>query len=133
MTRSLRLRLFAAATLSVAVALLVAGFALVHLFERHVTRHYDTELQSYLRQLIAAVEIGDDGRISLNRQLEDARFGEPLSGLYWQIEEDKTGFVLGSRSLWDAHIPLPKDALAQGAVDSHVLAGPKGAPVRVMG
>lgn len=131
MTRSLRLRLFAAATFCVAVALLVAGFTLVQLFERHVTRHYDTELQSYLRQLIAAVEIGDDGRITLNRQLEDARFGEPLSGLYWQIEEDKTGFVLGSRSLWDAHIPLPKDALAQGAVDSHVLAGPKGAPVRV--
>lgn len=131
MMRSLRLRLFAAATLSVAVALLVAGFMLVQLFERHVTRHYDTELQSYLRQLIAAVEIGDDGKVTLNRQLEDARFGEPLSGLYWQIEEDRTGFVLGSRSLWDAHIPLPKDALTPGAVDSHLLAGPKGAPVRV--
>ncbi len=131
MLRSLRLRLFAAATVSVAIALAVAGVLLTQLFERHVTRHYDAELQSYLRQLSAAVEFGPDGKISLGRQLEDARFGEPLSGLYWQIEEDKSGLILGSRSLWDARIPLPKDALAQGAVDSHVLQGPKGAPVRV--
>lgn len=131
MLRSLRLRLFAAAAICVAIALAVAGVLLTELFERHVTRHYDAELQSYLRQLSAAVEFSRDGKIGLGRQLENARFGEPLSGLYWQIEEDKTGFILGSRSLWDARIPLPKDALAQGAVDSHVLLGPKGAPVRV--
>jgi signal transduction histidine kinase len=129
--RSLRLRLFIAALLCVAAALAVAGVLLTQLFERHVTRHYDGELQSFLRQLIAAVEIAPDGTISLNRQLEDARFGEPLSGLYWQIGEDKTGFLLGSRSLWDSHIPLPRDVVAPGAVDSHVLIGPKGAPVRV--
>jgi len=129
--KSLRLRLFVAAAISVGIALAVAGIALTALFERHVTRHYDAELQSYLRQLSATVEFEPDGKIRLGRQLEDARFGEPLSGLYWQIEEDKTGFVLGSRSLWDAHIPLPKDALDRGAVDSHVLPGPKGSPVRI--
>jgi len=129
--KSLRLRLFVAAAFCVGIALAVAGVALTALFERHVTRHYDAGLQSYLRQLSAAVEFEQDGKIRLGRQLEDARFGEPLSGLYWQIEEDKTGFVLGSRSLWDAHIPLPKDALERGAVDSHVLPGPKGSPVRV--
>lgn len=131
MLRSLRLRLFAAAAICVAIALVVAGVVLTELFERHVTRHYDAELQSYLRQLSAAVAFGPDGKIGLDRQLEDARFGEPLSGLYWQIEEDKTGFILASRSLWDTHIPLPKDVLAKGAVDSHVLPGPKGAMVRV--
>lgn len=131
MLQSLRLRLFAAATISVAVALVVAGVVLTHLFERHVTRYYDSELQSYLRQLSAAVEFDPTGKITLNRQLQDARFGEPFSGLYWQIQEDKTGFILASRSLWDTHIPLPKDALAQGAVDSHVLPGPQGTPVRV--
>lgn len=131
MLRSLHLRLFAAATICVAIALVVAGLVLTELFERHVTRHCDAELQSYLRQLSAAVEFGPDGRIGLARQLDDARFGEPLSGLYWQIEEDKTGFILTSRSLWDTHIPLPKDVLARGAVDSHVLPGPKGLLVRV--
>ncbi len=129
--RSLRLRLFVAATIAVAAALAVAGVLLTGLFERHVTRHYDAELQSYLRQLTAAIEFAPDGGIRLERQLQDARFGEPLSGLYWQIEEDKSGFILGSRSLWDTRIPLPRHALARGAVDSHILPGPKGAPLRV--
>jgi signal transduction histidine kinase len=129
--RSLRLRLFVAATIAVAAALAVAGVLLTGLFERHVTRHYDAELQSYLRQLSAAIEFSPDGRISLGQQLQDARFGEPLSGLYWQIEEDKSGFILGSRSLWDTRIPLPKDALAKGAVDSHILPGPQGTRLRV--
>ena len=129
--RSLRLRLFVAATIAVIVSLALAGFILVELFERHVTRQYDAECQSFLRQLSSAVEFQADGGIALSRHLDDARFGEPLSGLYWQIEEDKSGRILGSRSLWDARIPLPKDYLAQGAVDSHVLPGPQGAPVRV--
>ncbi len=129
--RSLRLRLFVAATIAVAAALAIAGILLTGLFERHVTRQYDAELQSYLRQLSAAIEFAPDGRISLGQQLQDARFGEPLSGLYWQIEEDKSGFMLGSRSLWDTRIPLPKHALAKGAVDSHILPGPKGTRLRV--
>ncbi len=128
---SLRLRLFVAAMIAVAAALAVAGVVLTGLFERHVTRHYDAELQSYLRQLSAAIEFSPDGRIALGQPLQDARFGEPLSGLYWQIEEDKSGFMLGSRSLWDVRIPLPKDALAKGAVDSHVLPGPGGALLRI--
>ncbi|MFO1248355.1 MAG: HAMP domain-containing sensor histidine kinase [Alphaproteobacteria bacterium] len=129
--RSLRLRLFLAATVAVVLALATAGLLLVRLFEGHVTRHYDAECQSFLRQLASAVEFKPDGSVTLSRQLDDARFGEPLSGLYWQIEEDKTGRVLGSRSLWDAHIPLPKDFLPRGAVDSHVLPGPQGGLVRV--
>lgn len=129
--RSLRMRLLVAATLALTTALVVMGLLLVHLFERHVTRHYDQELQSYLRQLSAAVEFTKDGRVTLDSHLQDARFGEPLSGLYWQIEEDKTGFILTSQSLWDTRIPLPRDPLAEGQVDSHVLPGPAGQTLRI--
>jgi signal transduction histidine kinase len=129
--RSLRLRLFVAATIAVGAALLLCGVLLTQLFERHVTRHYDAELLSYLRQLVSAVEFSPDGKVLLARQLQDARFEEPLSGLYWQIEEDKSGFILSSRSLWDTHIPLPKDVVPAGQIDHHVLPGPQGAPVRV--
>lgn len=65
MLRSLRMRLFAAAAVCVAVALVVAGVVLTELFERHVTRQFDAELQSYLRQLSAAVEFGPDGKSGL--------------------------------------------------------------------
>lgn len=129
--KSLRLRLLVAATLALTAALVLMGFLLAQLFERHVTRHYDQELQSYLRQLAAAVEFTGDGRVTLDTHLQDARFGEPLSGLYWQIEEDRTGFILTSQSLWDTRIPLPKDPLADGQIDSHVLPGPGGQMLRI--
>lgn len=129
--RSLRQRLFAAAILAVSVSLLAAFLVLTHLFERHVTRHYDDELQSWLRQLAGVVEFRPDGGIELARSLPEARFGEPLSGLYWQIEEDESGMIVASRSLWDTHIPLPKDALPPGQVDSHVLPGPQGSQLRI--
>jgi signal transduction histidine kinase len=129
--RSLRLRLLVAATLALGVALILMGFLLAQLFERHVTRHYDQELQSYLRQLAGAVEFTRDGRVTLDTHLQDARFDEPLSGLYWQIEEDRTGFSLTSHSLWDTRIPLPKDPLADGQIDSHVLPGPGGQTLRI--
>lgn len=128
---SLRLRLLVAGGLALVAALALMGFLLTQLFERHVTRHYDGELQSYLRQLAAAVEFNADGEVRLDTHLQDARFGEPLSGLYWQIEEDKTGFILTSPSLWDTRIPLPKDALDDGRIDSHVLPGPGGQMLRI--
>jgi len=131
MPRSLRRRMVLAAIAAISVSLVLAFFALSALFERHVTRHYDAELQSYLRQLAGAVEFPADGKFELGRPLQDARFGEPLSGLYWQIEEDSTGLIVSSRSLWDTTIPLPKDVVPLGTVDSHVLPGPQGATVRV--
>lgn len=131
MPRSLRQRMLLAAIAAISVSLVLAFFALTALFERHVTRHYDAELQSNLRQLAGSVEFLAGGKIELGRPLQDARFGEPLSGLYWQIEEDSTGLIVSSRSLWDTKIPLPKDVVPLGTVDSHVLPGPQGAPVRV--
>lgn len=130
-TGSLRLRLWLAATLALSAALVLAGLLLVQLFERHVTRHYDEELQSWLRQLAAAVEFTPDGKITLDTHFQDARFGERLSGLYWQIEEDKTGFILTSPSLWDTRIPLPHDPLDDGRVVSHILPGPGGQTLRI--
>lgn len=117
--------------IAIAVSLTAANFALTALFERHVTRHYDAELQSFLRQLAGSVEFLPDGKIELGQPLQDARFGEPLGGLYWQVEEDSSGLIVSSRSLWDTHIPLPKDVVPLGTVDSHVLPGPQGTPVRV--
>ena len=38
---------------------------------------------------VNGIAIGPDGKIALSRPLDDARFGEAFSGLYWQIEEDK--------------------------------------------
>ena len=122
--RSLRFRLLAAAAVSVSLALIAAAFGLVILFEHHVERRLDQELETDLRQLIARIELDSDGRIHISSELADPRFEEPLSGWYWQIQDDEHLTLLRSRSLWDTKLDLPQDQLNLGVVHRHVLVGP---------
>ncbi len=124
--KSLRLRLFVAAAISLIIALFVAGTGLVSVFERYVVRRIGIELDTYVRQLAANVSVISDGSLQLNRPLADPRFDQPLSGLYWQIVDDASGVKLRSRSLWDHVIDLPQDVLEPGVVHHHDLPGPSG-------
>lgn len=122
--RSLRFRLLSAASVSTLVALILAGISLVTLFEHHLERRFDSELETYLKQLVGHVELDDNGRIHVANNLVDPRFEEPLSGLYWQVQDDERRTLLRSRSLWDNVIELPTDRLSVGDVHRHTLAGP---------
>jgi len=124
--RSLRVRLLAAAAVSISLALLLAGFGLVSLFGHHVERQLDTELETYISELIGRIEPDDDGNITLTHSLSDPRFEEPLSGLYWQIQDDEQHALIRSRSLWDHLLALPRDKLTLGVVHQHELPGPDG-------
>lgn len=124
--KSLRLRLLVAAAISLIIALLLAGVALVGVFERYVVRRIGAELDTYGRQLAASVSLSSDGSLHISRQLADPRFEAPLSGLYWQVSDDATGAKLRSRSLWDHVIELPDDPLKPGGVHRHDLPGPNG-------
>ncbi len=127
MTRhSLRFRLLVAAVIAVSAALLIAGMSLVVMFEYHVERRIGSELETYLDQIIANVGVTIDGRIAFSLDLADPRFSQPLSGLYWQIQDEERPTLLRSRSLWDAVIELPEDELTLGTVHKHLLAGPAG-------
>jgi len=121
--RSLRLRLAAGGAAAIVVALLVAGFGLTVLFERHVNRAVTAELEVYLRQLGAGVDIDESGHLVVARPPTDPRFSDPLSGLYWQAKDERGGLVR-SRSLWDTVIALPDDRLEPGAVHHHTTTGP---------
>ena len=130
MRGSLRLRLFAAGAASILLALALAGFGLVLLFERHVERRVALELEAHLRQLIDGLGRAPDGTLDLLRPPAEPRFLEPLSGLYWQIGEEPpaaSGTVLRSRSLWDTVLHLPADPLRSGEVHQHNISGPGGA------
>ncbi len=129
--RSLRLRLFAAAAISVAAALIVAGLGLVLLFERHVSRRVDAELETYLRQLAGNVSFAADGTVTLVRQPADPRFNTPLSGLYWEIRDETDRAILRSRSLWDQVLDLPADEIDARSIHRHVLPGPAGSTLVV--
>ncbi|MGQ9371099.1 sensor histidine kinase [Azospirillum sp. ST 5-10] len=119
---SLRFRLLAGAAVWITLALTLAGGVLSDLFHKHVQARFAAELATHLDQLAAGIEPGGDGAPTLPRPLSDPRFRRPLSGLYWQVEGG--GAVLRSRSLWDATLALPADALADGELHRHPVAGP---------
>ena len=130
MTRnSLRLRLVAGGAVTIVIALAIAGVVLAMLFERHVTRTVAADLDVYLNQLLSGIDINAENRIVITRPPADPRFTEPLSGLYWQISDDRSPLVR-SRSLWDTALSLP---FAVGAAETRYdqIPGPNGSRVLV--
>jgi signal transduction histidine kinase len=128
---SLRLRLAVGGAAAILTALALAAFGLAELFERHVTRRAVAELSVHLDQLAAGLGLDADGAVAILQPPGDPRFERPLSGLYWQVET-ADGSVIRSRSLWDAELPLPTDALPDGAAHEHVVDGPGGADLLVL-
>ena len=99
---SLRWRLVLLAALTIAVALSVAGLSLVLIFERHIERRIEQELDVKLTELLSAFALDASGP-QLSRALSDPRYEQPLSGAYWQIFDERAP-ALQSRSLWDQTI-----------------------------
>ena len=128
--RSLRLRLIAGGILAILVALTLAGTGLTLLFERHVIRTIGDDLDIYLKQLLAGVDVNAEGHLVTARPPADPRFEEPLSGLYWQLGDDP-GQLFRSRSLWDTTLSLPVDEPSPGEVHRHETLGPAGARVLI--
>ncbi|GEC58364.1 histidine kinase [Bradyrhizobium elkanii] len=126
----MRLRLVAGGMIAILVALGVAGAGFVVLFQRHVSRAMAADLDVHLRQLLAGIDVGSDGHLIINRQPADPRFEEPLSGLYWQVTDDREQ-MLRSRSLWDTTLRLPPDEPGPSEVHQHEVNGPGDARVLV--
>jgi signal transduction histidine kinase len=110
--RSLRVRLLLGAAIAIFLALAAAWLAMTLLFERHIERRIEADLIRNGMQLAASVSVGTDGVPLLSREPGDARFGEPASGMYWQISTQAAS--LRSRSLWDESLPASEVAKARG-------------------
>jgi len=130
--RSLRFRLLLAAALSITLALVAAGVGLTALFEHHVTRRLEAQLDETLSQILGHLEATAGGRLRFDLALADPRFQTPLSGLYWQIQDEDRPTLLRSRSLWDVVLDLPADTLPDGALHRHQLPGPAGQSLLVL-
>jgi signal transduction histidine kinase len=76
------------------------------------------------------VDVDVEGRLVMARPPADPRFDEPLSGLYWQLGDDR-GHFLRSRSLWDTTLSLPDDQPSPAEVHRHEIEGPRDARVLV--
>lgn len=134
---SLRWRLLLATAVAVALAAMAAGWTLSALFREHVQRQFADALVAQLDQVTARLDADAQGRPVVDAAaLSDPRWARPYSGLYWQVDRVEPGGVrqalLRSRSLWDAELEVPRDALADGQVHRHRAAGPGAAALLVV-
>ncbi|MFO0297149.1 MAG: sensor histidine kinase [Pseudomonadota bacterium] len=135
---SLRLRLLGATLATLVVALVGAHWWLTGLFREHVLQQFDASLSQQLDQLTARLEFDAQGLPVVGpRGMSDPRWDKPYSGLYWQVQRlpapaSQGSAALRSRSLWDAQLTLPDDALTDGTIHRHDSTGPRGEPLRVL-
>lgn len=135
---SLAGRLALGAAAWVALALLIAGFALSELYRQSTLRALDRELAVVLDGLTAGVQIGPAGAPIVPTPPNDARFSTALSGRYWQIAKLDADNVKPARSasLWDERLSWPGD-LAElrrqpgQAIMRDVAEGPYDRPARL--
>lgn len=118
-------RLLAAALVWLAAALAGAFLLLGDIFRDHAARGLEARLLDDMDHLAAALEPAPDGALALTRPLPDSRYDRPYSGRYWQVETEGRE-PLRARSLWDAVLPNPPDALRDGEIHRHEFAGPAG-------
>ncbi|MFB9979295.1 sensor histidine kinase [Mesorhizobium kowhaii] len=126
MGNSIRFRLWSAATISILIALAVAGVGLRYLFELNVERRIVSELTIDLNELIGATSFAADARLSVEPGLTDPRFANPLSGHYWQVEDLASHTLVRSRSLWDATLVFPNQGTSGELRKIEELKGPGG-------
>ncbi len=121
--RTLKGRLILLSVGILALALVVAWFALSNLFEKHVEARIQSELTNHLNQLILSIKEDKPGKLSLKKPLSDPRFNQPFSGLYWQVTS-KDGGLLKSRSLWDYKLDISKKVKNINGLQEYSIEGP---------
>jgi signal transduction histidine kinase len=97
---SLRVRLLALAALSIAATLTVAGLSLAYIFENHIERLVEQDLEARWLELAGAFALDRERGPILTKSLIDPRYQLPAGGAYWRVSEGGKP-LLRSRSLWD--------------------------------
>lgn len=121
---SLRLRLLLGAIIGVLLALAIAAVVLVAAFENHLRNRYVEELDGYLYQLAALVQVEPPDGLALRHDMYNAAFQQPFSGLYWQVHDERR-IASRSRSLWDFELAVAAAGPPPGQRRVADLSGPR--------
>ena len=113
--RSIASRLFASAAFWSLAILLIAGFALSHLYASTAEQDFDQRLAFYLKALVADTASPGEETRTAPGQLGEPQFELSLSGWYWQITRlDKSPpEIKSSRSLFGGQLPRLSEATPQ--------------------
>ena len=104
-TGSLSRRMIGVAALWIVILLSIGGVALDRVLVSVVTNSFDTQMTYVLNSMVISAEIGPDGEVFFNKQLNDQRYLEPGSGAYWQVSAPGQE-TFPSRSLWDQRLAV---------------------------
>jgi two-component system sensor histidine kinase PhoQ len=110
---SLSARLFVAVTLLLLVFFGLTIFILDLAFRDAVERGIRDRLEVQLYGLLGAVEVGEDGAVTMPEDLPEARYATPGSGLFGEITRPDGERVWRSASLVGSGLP-PGSALGPG-------------------
>jgi signal transduction histidine kinase len=126
--RSLRARFTLAAAVTVVSILAIVWGLLNVVFENHIERLLEDDLQSRLLELAGALTVDESGHPALESEPSDPRYQRPAGGAYWHIDEGGQT-VLRSVSLWDFELqPAPRVHLSPRGLASEKR-GPNGSTV----
>ncbi|MDT1063422.1 ATP-binding protein [Paracoccus sp. CPCC 101403] len=123
---SIRARLIGLSALLIGAALVAGYLTIAAILDSFITDRFDAESEAVADALIAGATVDDAGRLVAGPAPTDPRFGIPLSGWFWQIQQD--GRVAAkSASLFD-NVMTPPEADFIGGAGT----GPGGQPLRVL-
>ncbi|MEF1339366.1 ATP-binding protein, partial [Vibrio rotiferianus] len=108
---SIKSRLVLAAVVWLTAMILAAGVTIPTQVYVYMVDDTRSQLNVYMDEIAAQLEVDSKGQLTLPTQLSDPRFNRPYSGLYWSASTDTS--LERSRSLWDKKIEykgLDKDA-----------------------
>ena len=128
---SLRLRLLALAALSIAATLTVAGLSFSYIFEDHVERLMEQDLETRWRELAGVFRSRRRRQTAITQELTDPRYGLPASGSYWRVAEGGQ-VALRSRSLWDQDLEPTQSEHFSPTGTAIEQRGPNGSTVYMM-
>ncbi|MGI9321863.1 MAG: ATP-binding protein [Thiogranum sp.] len=83
---SLRSRLLLAGTLVLAIALGAVGLALNSANQRGAVSSLQSQMESYVYLVLAAMEISDSGELHIDADFTNPRLNQPSSGIYVQVQ-----------------------------------------------
>ena len=111
---SINVRMILAASAVLAVFIVLTGFALERAFDKSAQQATRERLLGQVYLLMAAAEVGKNGRLTMPASLPEPRFALPGSGLYGQISDGDGKVAWRSRSTLGAPAPFP-EPLSAGA------------------
>ena len=139
---SLVSRLVRAAALWIIPSLLLAGLLLTWLYRGTIYQSFDNPLEAAVTDLVASVEVLDDGQLTLSREPIDPQYQRALSGRYWMVAEpgetQALEPLLASRSFYGETLEADmrdraRLSVASGEAVRFSALGPDGEPLRVVG